>query len=76
MRILCMKNIDGYWVSKKSIFKFIIDYLLGNEKPSIYLTYDMDEAKHFNWFSYGFVKFMLDSYGIHVREAFIQNFKV
>lgn len=76
MRILCMKNIDGYWVSKKSVLKVVFNYLFGNEKPSEYLTSDMYEAKHFNWFTYGFVKFMLDSYNIYVREAFIQNFKV
>ncbi len=76
MRILCMKDIDGYWISKKSVLKVIFNYLFGNDKPSEYLTSDMYEAKQFNWFTYGFVKFMFDSYNIYVREAFIQNFKV
>ena len=76
MRILCMKDIDGYWVSKKSVLKVVFNYLFGNGKPKEYLTSDMYEAKKFNWFTYGFVKFMFDSYDIHVREAFIQNFKV
>lgn len=75
MRILCMKNIDGYWVSKNSIYKVISNYLFGSEKPVEYLTSDMYEAKRFNWFTYGFMKFIFDSYGIYVREAFVQYFK-
>lgn len=76
MRILCMKNIEGYWISKKSVLKVVFNYLFGSEKPDGYLTSDMYEAKQFNWFTYGFVKFMFDSYDIYVREAFIQNFKI
>lgn len=76
MRTLCMKNIDGYWVGKKSVLKIIFNYLFGSdEKPTEYLTSDIYEAKKFNWFTYGFVKFIFDSYGIYIREAFIQIIK-
>jgi len=76
MRILCMKNKRGFWISKNSILNIIYTYLFTNDIPEDYLTTDMYEAKQFNWFTYGFMKFMFDSYDIHVREAFIQNFKV
>ena len=75
MRVLCMKNKHGFWISNISVLNVIYTYLFTNDIPEDYLTTNMDEAKHFNWFTYGFVKFMLDSYDIYVREAFIQNFK-
>ena len=76
MRLLCMKNKHGFWISKNSILNIIYKYLFANDIPEDYLTTDMYEAKRFNWFTYGFMKFMFDSYNIYVREAFIQNFKV
>lgn len=76
MRKLCMKNKDGYWVSKKSIPNVVFTYLCTNNKPNNFLTDTMNEAKIFNWFSYGFAKFIFDSYDIYVRESFIQYLKI
>lgn len=71
-----MKNKDGYWVSKKSISNVVFTYLCTNNKPNNFLTDTMNEAKIFNWFSYGFTKFIFDSYDIYVREAFIKYLKI
>lgn len=71
-----MKNKDGLWISKNSIGKIVYNYLFNFEFPEDYLTSNMDEARTFNWFSYGFFKFILESYDIKNREAFIVYVKV
>lgn len=72
---ICMKNKHGFWVSKESISNIVYTYLFTNAEPEDYLTTDIEKAKCFNWFTYGFIKFIFDSYGIYVREAFIQYLK-
>ena len=71
-----MRDKDGFWISKKSIPDIIYTYLSTSDIPKDYLTSNIDEAKVFNWFTFGFVKFMLDSYGISTREAFVQYLKI
>ncbi len=70
-----MKDKDGLWIKKGSLFGILKAFLLDLGEPKEFTTSDLYQAKSFNWFTYGFFEYIFKSYNIYIREAFIQNMK-
>jgi hypothetical protein len=75
-KVLAMKYKESLWIKNTFQSTLLKKYFFDvGEKLNIDFTYNPEEARTFNWFTYGFLEFILNSFGIFVRESYILKMK-